>query len=256
MAVTYSGKDKLQKYLRLYLGGYDLSGDGVTFGEAQNSMEEVDLTGWDEDLMTWGGGQREGGLTGLQAIMNASSNRSHDLFKTPNVSRDLILFFGGGGEPSIGDPTFQLPGQFISSTVDLNAGRPLYTGEFWLRTGISNYLNPFGRTHWFQTEITAAADGASCDWGTDLPKTNGAHAILQVYSAGTGALSFIIEHSTNDSAFSTLMSFTIDGTNVETEYISTSSTVNQYTRFSCDSGTSTGCNVVCALAINNVFQTV
>lgn len=256
MAVTFSGKDKLQKYLRCYIAGYDLSGDGVTFGEAGNAYEEVDLTGWDEDLKTFSGGQRTGGLSGLQMIMNATANRSHDRLKAPNQEQDLTLFFGGGGAPAIGDPAFLLPGNFISSEVNLTGGKPLYTGEFWLKPGVSNYLNPMGRTVWFQTNITAAVDGDSIDWGTDLPKTNGAYAIIQVYSAGTGALSMAIEHSTDDSSFSTLMSFTIDGTAVETEYISTASTVNQYTRFSVLSGTSTGCNLVCALAINNVFQTV
>lgn len=256
MAVTFSGKDKLQKYCRIYIGGYDLSGDAVTFGEAGNAYEEVDMTGWDEDLKTWSGGMRTGGLSGFQSIMNATSNRSHDIMKAPNQEKDLSLFFGGGGDPAIGDPAYLLPGNFISSSVGLTGGRPLYTGEFWLKPGVSNYLNPFGRCHWYQTNITASVDGASVDWGTDLPKTNGAYAILQVYSSGTGALTLNIEHSTNDSDWSNLMSFTIDGQSIETEYISTASTVNQYTRFACTAGTSTGANMVCGLAINNVFQTV
>lgn len=257
MAVTFSGKDKLQKYTRIYIAGYDLSGDAVTFGSAENSYEEVDMTGWDEDLKTFLGGQRMGGLTGFQAIMNATAGRSHAVMQTPNAEKDLTLFFGGGGAPAIGDPAFMLPGLFTSSSIAATGGRPIVTGEFALKPGVSNYLNPFGRCHWYQTQMTASVDGASIDWGVDLVKTNGAYAILQCYSAGTGALTFEIEHSANDADWSNLMTFTtVDGQAVETEYISTSSTVSRYTRLAVTAGTNTGCNVVCALAINNVFQTV
>ena len=63
-----AGKTHLMRWMRLYAGGYDLSGDARTFGTLLNNYVDVDLTGWSDAAKNYlAGGGRATGLQGFQA---------------------------------------------------------------------------------------------------------------------------------------------------------------------------------------------
>jgi len=83
------------------------------------------------------------------------------------------------------------------------------------------------------TELSASGQGASVDNGAAT--TGGYIAFLHIPQT-TGAIasntwSFIVEHSSNDSSFSTLATFTADGSAITAERLEGSGTVNRYVRF-------------------------
>ena len=261
MAITTSGKDKVQKYMRAYIAGYDISGDTRAFNELSNTLEDIDVTGWANALEQHAAGRRSSGIRGFEAIANQTAGQSLTVLQTPNVDKIAVIAFGGGGEPAIGDPTFHSIGRLVSSSVALNAGRALISGDIIARPGVAGWTNPLGVlvqpvSDSIDATLTASSS-TSIDLGTIIPRTNGASATLQILSSASGDFVFKIKDSTDDSAFNDLVTFVIDGSAVATEHqiVLPATTIDRYIAFDAvrTAGTVT---VVCTFALNNVFQIV
>ena len=244
-----AGKNKTLRWMRLFVGGYDLSGDARTFDRLENGFAEADLTGWSEGVRNFlAGDARATGVRGFQAILNDATTGALTLLKqTAPTNRVLSMLFGGGAEPAIADPAYLLGAVQMGDVAALDGLTPVLAADFLPEQGqfSDNSRNPFGVVLSPATSLSATTNQASVDHGAS--SANGGHANLHITASSGGTWAFKIEHSTNDSAWSTLISFTLTGSALASERLTVSGTVNRYTRFVA---TRTGGTVtpVCAFA--------
>jgi len=76
--------------------------------------------------------------------------------------------------------------------------------------------------------LAATTTGTGLDNGAD--STNGGHANLHVLVSSGGSWSLKVQHSTDNSSWSDLITFTSTGAAVGAEHKTVSGTVNRYTR--------------------------
>ncbi len=231
MAVAPSGKDKILRYMRIYVGAYDLSGDARTFGAMLNNVAEVERTGWDEDMKNFiSDEQRMIGIDGFQAIMNDASNRSHDQLKAIDATV-IGVMFGGGGEPAIGDPAYLLRSAAISGLFGLDAGIEVINADFRPDAGQldPDIFQPLGVVLHNVALTASTSSELSVDEGVQGTKGGSAILFIPVSSGGTWA--FKIQDSSDDSAWADLITFTANGSAVTTETADDSGTVDRYIKF-------------------------
>lgn len=233
MAATPSGKDKTERWMRLYVGGYNLSGDARTVGTLENGVAEVDVSGWSEAVRNYlSGGVWMSGIRGLQVLMNDTTGQAYARLKNAGTQEAVSILFGGGGEPAIPDPAYLIPAIHMNSVAGLDNSAGVLTGDFDVDAGTkgTGTQKPFGVVLHPQTSLNTATNGASHDNGAATAA--GWSANVHVVAAAGGACVLRLQHSTDDSAWSTLATFTANGQSVTSEHISATGTVNRYVRFS------------------------
>lgn len=249
MAATPSGKDKTMRWMRVHVGGYDLSGDARTFSSLDSTFGEADTTGWNESVYNYlSDGRRQVGIAGLQVLMNDDTGRGYAVLKDGGTAYPISLFFGGGGEPAVPDPAYILPGLTLSGNAALDGA--IFTINADAKFRATNYAagsdNPHAVTLSYGAK-TSTTTGTSHD--NEAASTAGWSAILHVTASSGGTWEFKLQHSTDDSSFSDLATFSADGSAVTAEYASGSGTVNQYVRL-VETRTSGTVTTSCAFARN------
>lgn len=231
MAATASGKDKLLRFARLYVGGYDLSGDARTVSSLDNRVGEVDITGWSELVRNYVSDDlRQTGIRGFQALMNDTAGRAYAILKDAENSHIVSYCFGGGGEPAVPDPAYLLHSVQMMDTAGLEGQAAIINADFLPHAG--NYsataINPMGVVLQGATSLSSTTTGSSHD--NAAATTAGYHAHLHVLATSSGNFAITIEHSSNDSAWSTLATFTSTAGSITAERVTGSGTVNRYVR--------------------------
>ena len=250
MAVTPSGKDKLVRHMRCYYAGYDLSGDFRNIDSLENSFGEADMTGVSENFKSYlVGTQRQVGARGVNVFMNDDTNRGFDILKDANNSGCLIVAMGGGGAPAVGDPAYLLPTIQMSDNPSIESNAFVFAADFlYISTADRSYSgNPLGVLLQPAGTISTTTTQSSIDCGAS--NSNGGLALLEVLSTASGDFTIEIEHSTNDSDWSSLTTFSADGSAVTWEQDNINGTINRYIRFVA-TRTAGSMSVVCALARN------
>lgn len=249
MAATASGKDKTLRYMRLHVGGYDLSGDARTFGTLDSTFGEADTTGWNDSVYNYlSDGRRQVGISGLQVLMNDDTARGYTVLKNGATSYPTTIFFGGGGEPTVPDPAYILPGLTMMDNAALDG--QIFTINADMRFIATSYGSGSDNPH-----AVTLSYGAKTSTTTGTSHNNGASsaagwsAILHVTASSGGAWEFKLQHSADDSSFSDLATFTADGSAITAEYQSGTGTVNQYVRL-VETRTSGTVTTSCAFARN------
>lgn len=230
MAVTPSGKDKITRYMRLFVGSVDLSGDSRTFGAAEDIFETADMMGWNNTQHYHLSNRREVKLTGYVAHMNDTATvGAFTVLKNANLSSRLSLCFGGGGEPATGDPAFLMGAVQISAPVGVDSNALVLTADFL--ADASQYdaaSRPFGVVLQGASAITSTTTTGSVD--NLASSANGARANLHVIVSSGGTWAFKIQDSSDDSAWSDLISFSANGSAITSEQGVVTGTVDRYMR--------------------------
>ena len=222
-------KDHLLRWTRLYANGYNLSGDARTFASLENMLGEVDVTGWSEAVRNYlADGMRMVGVRGFQALLNDAASGAFGVLKNNPSGLELSLLFGGAGEPAIGDPAYLLGALQLMDNAGLDGQAHVINADFLPQAGIATVANPWGVVLHPATSLAATTEAASVDNGAG--STNGAHANLHVPVTSGGEWEFTIEHSPDDSAWATLITFAADGSAIASERQSVSGAVDQYVR--------------------------
>lgn len=245
-----AGKNKLMRFTRLYFGGYDLSGDQRTFGSLENSFEPVDMTGEKDAVENFlSNKRRKVGVKGYQALLNDASGGAYTILKNAPQTGIVSVYLGGGDVPAVGDMAYILPAVQLSDTTEFSPGVGALSTDFEMNEAAMSSLvdSPIARVLEPKTALTITTTGTSVDGvaGTTL----GGRANLHVFVSSGGTWVFTLEHSTNDSTWTTLATFTANGSSVTAEHKTVSGTVNRYTRFLA-TRTSGTCTVACAFARN------
>lgn len=250
MAATPSGKDKILRWTRLIYGGYDMSGDARSIGTLENMFVDADVSGWNEALRNYlSDGVRQTGISGFQCLMNDATNKSMDLLKNPSSSNRVSVLFGGGGEPAIPDPAYLMPSVHMRTNTNFDGSVGVLQCDFIMDSSqyTANTSNPLGVILCNQA-LSTTSSLASHD--NEAATTNGWCANLHITATSSGDFSFAIEHSSNDSDWSTLGTFVADGSAVTSEHLSDSDNpVNQYVRLTA-TRTAGSCTAVLTFARN------
>lgn len=249
MAATPSGKDKIMRWARLHVGGYDLSGDARTVGTLDSTFGEADTTGWNESTYNYlSDGRRMVGISGVQVLMNDDTGRAYTVLSGSAHALPVTLFMGGGGEPTVPDPAYLIPGLQFGDNVTLDgvifkldADMKFYAGSYASGSG-----NPYGVTLSYGAK-TATSTGTSHD--NEASSANGWSANLHVTASDGGTWEFKLQHSSDDSSWADLATFTADGSAVTAEYKAGTGTVDQYVRL-LETRTSGTVTTSCAFARN------
>lgn len=248
-----AGKNHLTRYMRFYLGGYDLSGDARSFGELQNSDEEVDIMGWSEAFHNYVADKRRSvGITDFQALMNDASGQAYAELKDGGAtSVQASLFMGGGAAPAVGDVAYGLPGVQMSEIAGFDAQAAVFTASFLPDAAQydADYDNPFGVVQAIDESLTATVNNSSFEDAAQT--TKGGVGILQVIASSGGTWALKIQDSANDSDWSDLITFSADGSAVTSEYGTVSGTVDKYTRFQA---TRTSGTVTCIVSFMRNYR--
>jgi len=220
------GKNKSTRWMRVFIDAYNLSGDARTFSSLDDAFDEVDLSGWNNSVRTYVKGQRAVGVRGLQLLANDGTGGAFSTLKEQGANRVSILF-GGGAEPTFGDVAYLMEIQQLIDNLSLDGQASVINADLVSESG-EDHL-PWGIVLHPETSIGATTTGDTHDSGAS--SGNGWHANLHVTAQSSGDYEFKIEHSTNEVDWSTLGTFTIDGSTIGSEHLSGSGTVNQYVRF-------------------------
>jgi len=238
MAVTASGKDKLLKDARIYVGGYDLSGDALSVSSLDFAYGSADVTGWSESVRNFISSSRvTTGIQGFQALMNDSTGQAWDRLKN-DVDRDtqLTFGFGGGGSPAVGDPAYHLPSIAMDDVMSMTGNRAVLATSFLFDSSqyTGNFIKPLGVILRGDTSLGAtltASSTNSVDFEAIQSGNTGWTAIIHILATSSGNFAITVKDSSDDSSFSTIGTFTTTGGSVGAELISGTDTVERYVAF-------------------------
>lgn len=233
MAATPSGKDKITRHMRAFIGSNNVSGDSRTVSTLAYNFSEVDLTGWADDLVQVLGDVITVGIDGYQALMNDAAGRSYNALTAADNDYPVSILFGGGGEPAAGDPSYGIPAVRLGQAASFQGGGAILQSGFVPDpNSFDNFRMPFGHVLKGTSEGNLAAGAIeSVDSLTAASTALGFTAHLHIYTADAGAdYTVRIEHSANDSTWATLATFTADGSALASEILNGSGTVNRYVR--------------------------
>jgi len=240
MAVTPATGKTHTRYARFLAGGYDLSGDMRAIGEVGAAFESADTTGWTDDTKQYYADRGDAVLTGVSALFNNESPAvgpvlagAHTVL-SPGGAFYCSVGLGIRAAPAIGDPAFSAAFEQGKYAVNGSPGEPVmlsadYRGSALLpgSTAVFGVLLANG------AELSVTGQGGSVDNGA--ASTGGYIAFLHLPQTAAAMASnnwtFVIEHGTNDSAWSTLATFTANGSAITAERQEGSGTVNRYVRF-------------------------
>lgn len=176
---------------KLYVAGYDLSGDIGSLSRIGGSKAPLDFTSIEDEGMRRKGGLRDGSIE-FVSYFNNTAGRAHPVFSALPTT-DQVLTYGRGttlgnissclvGKQINYDPTRGNDGSLTNTTQALANGY----GLEWTRQ----------MTAGIRTD-TAATNGSSVDFGTGST-TFGLQAYLQVFSfSGTDVTVKLQESSDN-----------------------------------------------------------
>lgn len=246
MAVTFSGKDHLLKDLRLYAGGYNLSGDALNISTLDNQEQETDMAGWSDAMHYYTiTGRKNIGMSGLQVFMNPDTTGAFGRLKDSPVQALMAFLMGGAGEPVIGDPAFLLPALTLADVISFDSDRAVLSTDGRLHAAYYDayVANPLGYVLMDGAAQSATWNANSVDYAAAqvaLTSGVGSQAILFVLNASATTWTFKVQHSTDDAAWADLHTFVANGSAITAERISSSTLVNRYVRFQGTKGAPAG----------------
>ena len=245
-----AGKNKTLRWMRVFIGGYNLSGDARTLGTLENNFEAADMTGWSEGVYNFiAGSPRHVAVRGFQALLNDAAAAAFAILKDAENSARLSILFGGGTEPAIGDPAFLIGSVQMGDLAGWDGLAATISADFLPES--SQYAagvdDPLGKVLHPETSLSATTNGTSVDNGAS--SANGGHANLHATVSSGGTWAFKIQHSPDNAAWADLMTFTINGSAIASEQKVVTGTIDRYTRFVA-TRTSGSVTPVCTFARN------
>lgn len=230
-------------HVQVLVGGYELTGDHNRIS-IDDKREMYDVTAFSDGVHNFVPGKRKIALDHAGFLNNAAA-RSHPVLRSATIQGIVSMMLGQNAAPVVGDPVYSLfvqQGKYgslpeINKFVPFNA---LFSsagqGGGW---GVA--LTP-------PVTFTNNTTGSSVDNGASTP--NGGAAFLHVLqAAASDTYSIVVEHSTDNSAWSTLTTFTLNASQINSERKAVSGTINRYTRYKATRTGSAGNTVKIAVSL-------
>ncbi len=187
---------------RLYLGGFDISGDVGSINNAGGSRTVQEVTGIDKS-----GVERihlkTDGVIDFAGFFNKATDQQHDALKgLPVTDRELMYLI----TTTRGDPVGMLQAKQMNYDVARNAD-----GSLAVTVNAMGSSTPLEWGVLLVAKIAhsvATNEGSIDNGAADSPTANGAIGHLQHFDWGSGTIEYDIEDSTDDAAFVNLIAFT------------------------------------------------
>lgn len=238
----------LNKYRRVYVDGFDLSGFSRTIGPLDLMHAEVDLTAdMGDTVKGYLKGHTQVNVGVLNTVFdNTATTGIHAVLQSSGVARTVLVAQGIRAAPAAGDPAFG--GVFLQSgyqEVDA-AGAATLTIPFagWAEDAASLlFASPWGVLLHALGAETAVNTATGNDNPTGGATTNGGYFIYQV-TAGNGTATLSVDDSADNISFLALSGATSGSINTAVRSaaivaIGTAATVRRFLRFQIAFGTAT-----------------
>jgi len=242
-------KNKLLRWSRIYVDGYNLSGDSRTISALDMTEGDVDVSGWSEivrhHLRDY---NMAVGILGYQAILNdTTATGAFTVLKTP-VSCDVAFLIGSGAAPVAGDQAYLMKAEQLMDNASFDSKLGVFQADFkpltaWAYKPMGVVLSP-------ETSVADTTEGASVNNGAGT--TNGWIMQMHITATSSGDYAFKIEQSANNVDWTDLSAgtFTVDGSAIASETVAAATgTVAQYIRLN-SAKTSGACTPVCVFSRN------
>lgn len=239
----------LNKYYRVYIGGYDLSGFGRDIGPIGVEVEEADLSTWTDPVKGYLKNRAQVAIGTLNAVFdNTATTGIHAVLGTAGIKRDVLIALGIQAAPAAGDPAFM--GQFAQSAYQEldNGGAMTITAPFegWDATAQSMLYAPgWGLLLHPNTAETAVNSGTGFDNPTGGATANGGLFMYQVLAGNGTATLKVQDAATNTNpSFADLSGATSGSIDCATRQsglvaLGVTATVRQFLRWQIVLGTAT-----------------
>ena len=214
--------------VRLYVMGYDLSGDANavdSMGYTQNLMETTPLNSAAATRIV---GLADGGLT-VNGYFDNATGKIHPTFtsnsgKLPTADQVVLVPMGA----SVGDPSVGISAKEADYSVSRSSGSAITVSSSFNGNGMGGEFGVMLTAH--DDTHSSASSGSSVD--NSASSSSGGSGYLQAFSLDSGSVVVKIQESTNDSSWTDLMTFSTVGTSdVSTaERLTMSGTVARYLR--------------------------
>lgn len=190
---------------RLYLHGFDISGDVGAINTIRSSVNPLDVTGIDKDAMERIHGLRDGEIT-FNVFFNTATDQEHDALSSLPTTDVLCMVLTG---TTAGDPVFCLTAKQINYDWTRNAdGSMQGSVQLLAATGV-----PLEYAELLTAKVTHASadDETGIDFGAQT--TAGAVGFLQHFDADSGTVEYDLEDSSDsttgaDGSWANLGAFT------------------------------------------------
>lgn len=210
------GKNKTLRWLRVYTDELELSCDARQVGTFHNEWDSVDMTGWCNDVRNSTFGWHTVGVDGFTAFLNDAAAGAFAALKESGASV-ISFLFGGGAEPSIGDPAYIMGGIQLGDQTGWD-GQAAITNASFEPSYLYLDAKPWGVILSDDVSRTASVSLASVDNGAAT--TAGWSANLHVIASSGGSWAAIIEQSATGAwagEQTTLVTFSANGSAITSE---------------------------------------
>ena len=230
---------------RLYVEGYDLSGDANSLDGAGYSQTLLDTTALNTEAVSRTTGLVEGTIS-FNGFFNDDTGASHPVLssnsgKLPSADQVVLIPFGS----AVGDPFAGLVSKEGEYNVSRGSGSVITLTATYASEGIGTEFGDMLTAH--EDTHSSAGSGTVLDGGAS--SSNGASGYCQIFSLASGSVTVKIQHATSSGGtYSDLISFTASGTSdvPMAERGTASGTINQYLKVTT---TGTFSNAVIAVGL-------
>lgn len=219
---------RLGKWAKIWVEGYNLTTRSTNV-VTEDIHDEVPNDAYTTDHR-YLAGQADGNIT-LDGYLDDAAGSTHDALETiANATSKLVtIALGNNATPTIGDPTASMNCQQMEYT-----NNPDLTAQMAINAVFKNRGTTYGM-EWglllADTTVTANGNQASVDNGASSAGGGVGYLHILALSAGD-TITVLIEDSPNNSDWSTLITFTLDGTALDAERLTVAGTVDRYVRVS------------------------
>lgn len=213
--------------VRWYVEGYDLSGDANSLSGVGYSNTLLEVPTLDSPAMKRVLGPVAGNVT-MDAWFDSAAGNVHavmtsDSGEVPTTDQEVLIPLNS----AVGDPSMHFVGKIADYTVNSGSESDAMSVNCSYETtgGYALFFGDMLTSH--QDTHSSASDGTAVD--NSASSANGGNSILQVFSLASGTATVKVQHSTNNSTWADLITFTA-ATGVTSEIKEVSGTVNRYLR--------------------------
>lgn len=231
-------------HIQILVDGYDLTGDHNKI--VVNDMRKMlPASAFGEGVEKYLAGQRQPKLE-HNGYLNPVAGRSHPVLNGVLVDGVVSVLVGQNTDPAVGDPVYNLVTQQeqYASNSEFGSVVPfaaMFSNRLGQRAG-------WGVALAVPSDITNTTNGSSVDNGAS--SDDGGVAFLHILQAtATDTYSIVVEDSSDNSNWSTVDTFTLDGSAIGSERLALSGTLERYLRFTATRSGSAGETLRLAVAV-------
>jgi hypothetical protein len=234
---------KAGKWCRVFVEGYNLT-TKVRNVPLSSTYNKVESGGFTQD-MAYLIGRGDGAIT-LGGLFDDTDNSTHEalqLLASGNTTQLVTVAIGDNALPAQGDITASLQATQATYVVTPDLNDIVSVSAEYAAKGVP--------IEWgvLLDDDTITGDGSTSSLDQGGQTTNGAVGYCHITALSAGdTITVVIEDSANDADWSTLITFTLDGTALDAERIEVSGTIDQYVRVTYTT-TGTGISFPVAVAL-------